>query len=184
MEIDEQGWLIGEQHRKSPHQDERPPGSEPELLVIHNISLPPGEFTGDDVDALFMGTLNCEKHAFYRDLEGLKVSAHCVIRRDGLLTQYVSFSQRAWHAGLSAFQGRTRCNDFSIGIELEGTDDSGFTDEQYNRLILLSDCLMRRYPKITLGRIVGHCDIAPGRKTDPGLGFDWAKYRASIMDIN
>lgn len=184
MEIDSQGWLSAVTQRPSPHQDERPANTEPDLLVIHNISLPPGCFSGEDIDALFMGVLDCSKHDFYQDLIGLRVSAHCLIRRDGSLTQYVPFSRRAWHAGRSVFQGRTCCNDFSIGIEMEGTDNSGFTCHQYNSLILLSHCLMRRYPQITLSHIVGHCDIAPGRKTDPGFGFDWAHFRATLMDID
>lgn len=184
MAIDSKGRLIGANQRQSPHQDERPANTEPNLLVLHNISLPPGCFDGEDIDGLFMGMLDCKKHGFYKALEGLRVSAHVVIRRSGALTQYVPFSMRAWHAGLSVFQGQTRCNDFSIGVELEGTDDSGFTDQQYKSLILLSRNLMKRYPQITLGRIVGHCDIAPGRKTDPGFGFDWGRYRSSLMETN
>lgn len=182
MEINEQHLLQGVSYRHSPHVDGRPEGEVPSLLVLHNISLPPGCFSGDDVDALFMGTLDCEKRTDYHELKGLRVSAHCLVRRDGTITQYVPFNQRAWHAGVSVFQGRKRCNDFSIGIEIEGTDDSGYTPEQYQSVTLLVHALMQYYPKITLGRIVGHQDIAPGRKTDPGFGFNWPSFRAALMD--
>lgn len=161
----------------SPHCDERPDGAVVSLLVIHNISLPPGQFGGDDVEQLFMGTLDCDRHQFYAQLRGLRVSSHLFIRRDGEVLQFVPYQRRAWHAGVSRMQGRERCNDFSIGIELEGTDHQPYTDAQYLALAAASRDIMRRFPAITLGRIVGHNDIAPGRKTDPGPAFDWPRFR-------
>ncbi len=161
----------------SPHCDERPEGETISLLVIHNISLPPGQFGSDDVEQLFMGTLDCDRHPFYAQLRGLRVSSHLFIRRDGEVLQFVPYQMRAWHAGVSRMQGRERCNDFSIGIELEGTDHQPYTDAQYLALAAVSRDIMRRFPAITLGRIVGHNDIAPGRKTDPGPAFDWPRFR-------
>ncbi|MBQ1784354.1 MAG: 1,6-anhydro-N-acetylmuramyl-L-alanine amidase AmpD [Gammaproteobacteria bacterium] len=161
----------------SPHCDERPEGETISLLVIHNISLPPGQFGGEDVEQLFMGTLDCDRHPFYAQLRGLRVSSHLFIRRDGDVLQFVPYQTRAWHAGVSRMQGRERCNDFSIGIELEGTDHQPYTDAQYLALAAVSRDIMRRFPAITLGRIVGHNDIAPGRKTDPGPAFDWPRFR-------
>ncbi len=161
----------------SPHCDERPEGETISLLVIHNISLPPGQFGGEDVEQLFMGTLDCDRHPFYAQLRGLRVSSHLFIRRDGEVLQFVPYQRRAWHAGVSRMQGRERCNDFSIGIELEGTDHQPYTDAQYLALAAVSRDIMRRFPAITLGRIVGHNDIAPGRKTDPGPAFDWPRFR-------
>ncbi len=163
-------------HQQSPFCDARPEEHEIDLLVIHNISLPAGKFGTDYVDDLFMGTIDCDAHPSFSDLNGLTVSAHCFIRRDGSVTQYVPFNQRAWHAGVSQFDGRIRCNDFSIGIELEGTDLHPYTDEQYETLVKVTQFVQALYPKITKNRIVGHCDIAPGRKTDPGASFDWAHY--------
>ena len=157
--------------------DERPDELDVSLLVIHNISLPPGEFGGDDIANLFTGNLDAKKHPFFAEIDGLRVSAHCVIYRDGRIEQFVPFHKRAWHAGVSSFQGRPRCNDFSIGIELEGTDNEPFTIIQYQRLAELTLFIQQYYPRITLGRIVGHCDIAPGRKTDPGFAFNWQRYR-------
>lgn len=171
-------------YRPSPHCDERPVAESISLLVIHNISLPAGQFTSDAehsaVDALFMGELDCAAHPSFSDLNGLRVSAHCVIWRDGRIFNYVPFEKRAWHAGVSSFSGRERCNDFSIGIELEGTDNLPYTEQQYQSLIKLTQFLLQQYPAITAERIVGHCDIAPGRKTDPGAAFDWLRYRNSI----
>lgn len=184
MTINAENCLISAWQRPSPHWDERPLGVEPRLLVIHNISLPAGCFTGNDIDDLFMGQLDCHKREDYLSLQGLRVSAHCLIRRDGQMIQYVPFHRRAWHAGVSCFQGQSGCNDFSIGIELEGTDTSGFTSKQYQALNFITQSLMERYPQITLGSIVGHSDIAPGRKTDPGIGFDWPRFRSFIMDAD
>lgn len=164
------------------HCDERPDPDDISVLVIHNISLPPGQFGGEAIDGLFMGTLDCTTHPFFEQLRGLRVSAHCVIRRTGEVVQYVPFDKRAWHAGVSSFQGRQRCNDFSIGIELEGTDTTAYTSEQYQQLVALSVKIMHTYPRVTLGRIIGHCDIAPGRKTDPGPAFDWARFRRDLSD--
>ena len=156
--------------------DDRPSENDISVLVIHNISLPAGEFGGHHVDDLFTGHLDCNAHPSFADLKGLKVSAHCFIRRDGEVLQYVPFNKRAWHAGISEFEGRPRCNDFSVGIELEGTDQLPYTDAQYAALLNCTKYLMRLYPKITSKNIVGHCDIAPGRKTDPGYSFEWEKF--------
>jgi len=163
--------------RPSPHFDERPPGEKISLLVIHNISLPPGEYGGDCIDDLFMGTLDCGAHPYFRDLEGVRVSSHYLIRRDGTLVQYVDPDKRAWHAGVSAWRGRERCNDFSIGVELEGSDDVPFAEPQYETLVALTRSLFARYGEL---EIAGHSDIAPGRKTDPGPWFEWDRFRAAI----
>ncbi|MBZ9611339.1 1,6-anhydro-N-acetylmuramyl-L-alanine amidase AmpD [Rheinheimera maricola] len=170
--------------RDSPHCDTRPTGESVSLLVIHNISLPVGQFADTPehsyIDALFMGELDCNAHPSFVTLRGIRVSAHCVIWRNGTVFQYVPFAKRAWHAGVSQFAGRERCNDFSIGIELEGTDNLPYTEQQYQSLIQLTHFLRRQYPDITPDRITGHCDIAPGRKTDPGIAFDWQRYLNAI----
>ena len=150
------------------------------LLVIHGISLPAGEFGGPWIERLFLGRLEAGMHPELADLVSLKVSAHLLIRRDGKIIQFVSFKRRAWHAGVSVFQDRPRCNDYSIGIELEGTDASPYADIQYARLITVTRALMRAYPAITRDRVVGHCDIAPERKTDPGPAFDWSRLRCGL----
>jgi AmpD protein len=178
--IDGEGWLAGAERRPSPSQDHRPPGMNIDLLVIHNISLPPGDFSGEWIDALFLGRLDPTAHPYFRAIAGLRVSAHLLIRRSGRILQYVPFEKRAWHAGVSRFAGRERCNDFSIGIELEGTDDIPFTEAQYARLAECSRRILHRYPAITEDRIAGHAEIAVGRKTDPGPAFDWNRYRRSI----
>lgn len=172
----EEGWLSGARHLPSPHQNERPNG-EVSLLVVHGISLPPGEFGGPWIDDLFLGRLDPQAHPYFAEIAALQVSAHCLIRRDGEVVQYVSFDARAWHAGVSSFAGRSACNDFAVGIELEGTDSSGYTKEQYLSLAAVTRTLLDHYPQLTPERIVGHSDIAPGRKTDPGEGFDWPLYR-------
>ncbi|OEY68917.1 N-acetyl-anhydromuranmyl-L-alanine amidase [Rheinheimera salexigens] len=174
--------------RQSPHCDARPADTVVSVLVIHNISLPAGQFAPNPeqhayVDDLFMGTLDTTAEPGFTDLAGLKVSAHCVIWRDGRVFQYVPFAKRAWHAGVSQFDGRERCNDFSIGIELEGTDNLPYTDAQYQSLIMLTKQIMQFYPAITPQRIIGHSDIAPGRKTDPGPAFDWARYQTAIKEF-
>lgn len=161
----------------SPNWDERPVGTRVDLLVIHGVSLPPGEFGGPWIDALFQNRLDPQAHPYFGPIAGLKVSSHLLIRRDGELIQYVDLTKRAWHAGVSSFQGRERCNDFSIGIELEGTDDLPYASSQYQVLAEVSRAILTRFPAITLDRIVGHSDIAPGRKTDPGPAFDWERYR-------
>ena len=172
----ENGWLLGARQLLSPHQNERPNG-EVSLLVVHGISLPPGEFGGPWIDDLFLGRLDPQAHPYFAEIANLQVSAHCLIRRDGEVVQYVSFDARAWHAGVSSFDGRTACNDFAVGIELEGTDTSGYTKAQYLSLAAVTRTLLDLYPQLTPERIVGHSDIAPGRKTDPGEGFDWPLYR-------
>ncbi|ASD67877.1 1,6-anhydro-N-acetylmuramyl-L-alanine amidase AmpD [Pseudoalteromonas piscicida] len=169
-------WLPFAKHKQSPHYDGRPQACEIDLLVIHNISLPAGCFGTSYVEDLFMGTLDCDADPTFSDLAGVRVSAHCVIRRDGSITQYVPFGERAWHAGVSQWQGRTRCNDFAIGIEMEGTDTTPYTEAQYTSLVKTTRWLQQYYPKLTNDRIVGHSDIAPGRKTDPGAAFDWQYY--------
>lgn len=161
----------------SPNCDARPAGTEISLLVIHNISLPPGEYGSNGVIELFTNCLDSQAHPYYAGIAHLRVSAHFFIRRDGELIQFVDTEQRAWHAGVSTWRGRERCNDFSIGVELEGCDDEPFTDAQYQRLAALTRTLRARYP---LQDIAGHSDIAPGRKTDPGPFFDWARYRQDI----
>lgn len=165
----------------SPNCDARPDARDISLLVVHAISLPPDQFGGRWIDDLFLNRLDLAAHPYFESLRELKVSAHCLIRRGGTLTQYVAFDQRAWHAGKSQFAGRERCNDFSIGIELEGCDSKPFTQAQYRRLARLARSLMRAYPQLTPERIVGHSDIAPGRKTDPGPCFDWARFRVELQ---
>lgn len=174
------GLMGGTRFTPSPHYDARPPDTAIDLLVIHGISLPPGEFGGPWIERLFLGTLPMDAHPYFRQIANPRVSAHLFIRRDGELLQFVPFPQRAWHAGASAFGGRTACNDFSIGIELEGTDHVAYTDAQYAELAKVSRALMAAYPGITPARIVGHSDIAAGRKTDPGPAFDWPRLRAQL----
>lgn len=175
------GWLDCADQSPCDHFDRRPADHDISLLVIHNISLPPGQFGSSHIADFFAGQLDPNAHPFFLKISDVRVSSHLLIRRDGQILQFVPFDQRAWHAGVSSFQGRTRCNDFSIGIELEGTDNSPYTAEQYQSLITTSQYLMRVYPAITLARIVGHNDIAPGRKTDPGPAFDWSHFRQSLM---
>jgi N-acetyl-anhydromuramoyl-L-alanine amidase len=167
------GLLAGVRYVLSPHHDERPRGVSPDLIVIHNISLPPGEFGGPWVDRLFTGNLPPDFHPFFREASKLRVSSHALIRRTGEIVQYVPFHARAWHAGESEYRGRRVCNDFSIGIELEGVDDVPFEDTQYEVLAALVKTLLAAYPTLSREHIVGHSDIAPGRKTDPGPAFDW-----------
>ncbi len=177
----ESGWLSAAKKVPSAHFNERPDEVVPRLLVIHNISLPPGQFGGPWIDQLFTGTLSPQDHPYFQEIAHLKVAAHCLIRRDGEIVQYVAFDKRAWHAGQSSYQGEDNCNDFSIGIELEGTDTEPYTDEQYQSLCRVTETLMRCYG-IKAEDITGHSDIAPGRKTDPGESFDWARYRREIDD--
>jgi AmpD protein len=156
--------------------NERPDDCVISLLVIHCISLPEGIYGGKQIEQLFTGCLDCSENTSFAYLQGLEVSAHCVIRRDGQIQQYVPFEKRAWHAGVSCFQGQQACNDYSIGIELEGTDKSAYTEKQYQALASLSKAIQQRYPAISKQRITGHSDIAPQRKTDPGSEFDWSYY--------
>jgi N-acetyl-anhydromuramoyl-L-alanine amidase len=170
--LDASGWLADACRLPSPNCDARPEGMAIELIVIHNISLPPGIFEGDAVIDLFTNRLDWDAHPYYQDMRGIEVSAHFFIRRDGSLIQFVPCTLRAWHAGQSNWQGRDRCNDFSIGIELEGSDSLPFTEAQYAALIPLLRTLKQAYP---VQAILGHSDIAPGRKTDPGPHFDWQR---------
>jgi len=177
MRIGSDGMLPGVRYVPSPNCDERPAGVATELLVIHNISLPPGKFGGSGIVDLFTNRLDPAAHPYFKDIAGLRVSAHFLIRRDGEVVQFVPCGKRAWHAGASAWCGRDRCNDFSIGIEVEGTDDQPFTDLQYESLAALTGALDAAF---AFAAIVGHSDIAPGRKTDPGPYFDWPRYRGLL----
>ena len=176
----EAGWLTTAQYCKSPNCDARPPNVPISLLVIHNISLPPGEFGTGCVEQLFTNCLVPEQHPFFESINHLRVSCHFLIDRVGVVSQFVSVDQRAWHAGLSSFDGVENCNDFSVGIELEGTDEQSYSSQQYRQLTELTHVLMGEYPAITLQRITGHSNIAPGRKTDPGPSFDWRRYLLSL----
>jgi AmpD protein len=170
------GLLVGVKQVLSPHFDARPSGVAPDLIVLHGISLPPGEFGGPWISRLFTGApMPPAHHVFFSTLAGLRASAHLLVRRDGRLVQFVSFNQRSWHAGKSAWQGREACNDYSIGIECEGTDELPYEAAQYAALRELLPVLLGAYPGITPERIVGHSEVAPGRKTDPGPSFDWSK---------
>lgn len=176
----ETGWLEGVKTLVSPNFNERP-SDEISLLVIHGISLPPGEYGGSEILGLFTNQLDCSAHPYFEQLEGLAVSSHFLIRRGGEVIQFVSTKDRAWHAGRSEFEGQTECNDFSIGIELEGSDNEAYEAMQYQSLLELTGCLQEAYPAILNNRITGHEHIAPGRKTDPGPAFDWEKYRGGLV---
>jgi AmpD protein len=171
------GLLVGSKQVLSPFFDERPAGVAPDLIVLHGISLPPGEFGGPAIEALFTNTLDPAGHPYFAGIAALKVSAHFLVRRDGSVIQFVPCTMRAWHAGASRWLGRERCNDFSIGIELEGADDVSFEPAQYASLAALTDALAAGYP---LAHVAGHSDVAPDRKTDPGPCFDWPRYRAAV----
>lgn len=179
MRIDAAGVAAGARQVPSPNVDDRPPETEITLLVVHNISLPPGVFGGDAVLRLFTNTLDWASHPAYEPLRALRVSAHFFVRRTGEVIQFVPCGRRAWHAGESEWRGRPRCNDFSIGIELEGTDTAAYADVQYYRLARLAVALRRRYP---IADMVGHSDVAPARKTDPGPAFDWLRLQALVGD--
>ena len=172
MFINSMHLLEGARFVPSPNHDARPENTVPSLIVIHCISLPPGRFGGEDIEKLFTNRLDCGSRPEYADLDGLRVSAHLLIRRSGAATQFVPFNKRAWHAGESSYQGRRRCNDFSIGIELEGTDSSSYTVRQYRRLAAATRSLLARYPDLSPQRMAAHSDVAPGRKTDPGPFFE------------
>jgi AmpD protein len=174
------GLMHGVTQIASPNCDARPPGVEADLIVVHGISLPPGEFGGPWIDRLFTNDLPADAHPSFGDVAALRVSAHLVIRRTGAVTQYVRFTERAWHAGKSSFDGREACNDFSVGIELEGTDTLAYEDAQYRALAQAVAALCAAYPGLSPERVVGHSDIAPGRKTDPGPAFDWPRARRAI----
>ena len=153
-----------------------------DLLIIHNISLPPGQFGTGCIEDLFCNRLDPDGDPFFAEIRDLRVSAHLLIDREGRVTQFVHFDKKAWHAGESLHEGRSNCNEFSIGIELEGTDDSGYTDAQYDQLVAITEALFTQFPRLNRERIVGHSDVAPGRKSDPGPGFDWARYRRALAD--
>ena len=159
----------------SPNQDDRPDSCEPDLIIIHGISLPPGKFGGPYVEQLFTDRLDWDAHPYFAKIKGLKVSSHLFIRRDGGLIQFVPFSRRAWHAGASRYRDRKNCNDFSIGIELEGEDETPYADPQYNTLLEVIRALQTTYTYLCARRIVGHCDVSPDRKLDPGPAFDWLR---------
>ncbi len=180
LHLTDRGLIEGVRYLPSPNCDERPQGSAVELLVIHAISLPPGEFGGPGIIELFLNRLDPKGHPYYATIAELRVSAHFLIRRGGELIQFVPCEKRAWHAGASSWRGRERCNDFSVGIELEGTDDTPFEDAQYRALAALTRALQARYP---IAGVVGHSDIAPGRKADPGPHFDWARCRALLAPV-
>lgn len=174
------GWLQWATHCPSPNFNLRTDKGDISLLIIHNISLPPGEFGGGFVQQFFQNKLQREAHPYFETIAELKVSAHLFIERDGKVTQFVPFDARAWHAGNSSFAGVADCNNYSIGIELEGADDIPYSDAQYQELQKVSRQLLLTYPKLTPERITGHSDVAPGRKTDPGPAFDWQRYRTSL----
>ena len=175
------GLLEGVRQIESPNCDARPGDEMPSLIVVHGISLPPGEYGGPWIDALFTNTLDPLVHPYFVTLKGVRVSAHLLIRRDGEVVQYVPFHRRAWHAGVSCFEGRGQCNDFSIGIELEGEDKTPYTAEQYEVLAEAIRALCGAYPSLSYARITGHCDIAPGRKSDPGPAFDWERLNKALL---
>ena len=177
----EKGWLDKANRCPSPNYDVRSK-EEIDLIVIHSISLPPGIFGNSFVEDFFQNKLDHSKDKYFQEIKDLKVSSHFLIKRDGEITQFVSILDRAWHAGVSSFEGREDCNDYSIGIELEGTDVDSFEENQYESLVSLISTLMSELPRITLDRIVGHSDIAPGRKSDPGKGFDWYKFKDRIIE--
>ena len=177
----ENGWLVCAEQQRSPHFTPREDATDISLLVVHNISLPPGKFGGPYITDLFLGRLEPDADPYFQEIYQLRVSAHCLIRRDGSIVQYVSFDDKAWHAGVSSFEQRDKCNDFSIGIELEGTDDIPYSQEQYRQLVCLVAKLQETYPLISHNNLVGHSDIAPGRKTDPGPAFDWQYFRNCLQ---
>jgi AmpD protein len=181
LRIDIQNGLMqGVKHLPSPNRDLRPPGVEADLIVVHGISLPPGEYGGAWIDRLFTNTLPAEAHPYFAAVCSLRLSSHVLVARDGMITQYVKFTERAWHAGKSIYQGREACNDFSVGIELEGTDTTPYEPAQYHALAEVVAALCATYPKLSPDRLVGHSDISPGRKTDPGPAFEWPRARRLI----
>jgi N-acetyl-anhydromuramoyl-L-alanine amidase len=181
LHVDERsGLLHGAAQVDSPNHDARPAGVAPELMVVHGISLPPGEFGGPWIERLFTNRLPADGHPYFAEVASLRVSSHVVINRDGTVTQYVPFNERAWHAGKSSYHGREACNDFSIGIELEGADSIPYESVQYHALAKIVAALCAAYPSLSIERLVGHNDISPGRKTDPGPAFDWPHARHLI----
>ena len=183
MKIDENGLLQSVEYLPSPNCDDRPDGVPVDLVVIHGISLPPGRFGGPWISQLFTNQLNQDEDPYFAEICDLKVSSHLLIRRDGKVIQYVPFAKRAWHAGESCFQGRHRCNDFSIGIELEGADDQPYANIQYEQLAEIVAMIIDHYPGVTEQRVTGHADISPQRKTDPGQAFDWVLFRKLLASL-
>lgn len=177
------GWINAARKVPSPNFNERPGDMPVSLLVLHNISLPPGQFEGNAIERFFLNTLDPEEHPYFQQIRDLKVSSHFLIRRTGELLQFVSVRDRAWHAGRSSFEGQTECNDFSVGVELEGTDDIAYSEAQYACLVHLTQTLMAAFPAITPERIVGHEHVAPGRKTDPGPSFDWPRFLDQLCTL-
>jgi AmpD protein len=184
LTIDITGWLQTVEVVESPNYDARPEKCSIKLIVIHGISLPPAEFGGGYIQDLFCNQLDSDKHEYFATICELKVSSHCLIERDGNLIQFVSFLDRAWHAGVSSWQGESACNNYSIGIELEGTDDLSYTDSQYQQLDRLIRCIRHQYSTIEETALCGHSDIAPGRKTDPGIAFDWVHLQSKLDKKN
>jgi AmpD protein len=178
----DKGWITQARKRVSPNFGPRPPGCETNLLVIHNISLPPGQYEGECIERFFCNELDWDLDPYFDEIRGVEVSSHLLIRRDGELIQFVSFFDRAWHAGRSCFKGRQECNDFSIGIELEGTDVDPYTPAQYDILVAVTAALLGEFTAMSEANIVGHCEIAPDRKTDPGPAFDWSLYRTALKN--
>jgi AmpD protein len=166
----------------SPNRDARPDGTTLGMVILHGISLPPGVFGGGEIEALFLNELDWGAHPYFAEIRGLTVSAHLLVRRDGELVQFVPFTERAWHAGESHFRGRSRCNDFSIGIELEGEDDTAYDEQQYQVLAAVLRALSQTYPDLSPREIAGHCDVSPGRKSDPGPAFDWLRLYDALGD--
>lgn len=177
------GLIADARQVESPNCDDRPAGCEPDLIIIHGISLPPGEFGGPYIDQFFTNCLAEHEHEYFSEIAGLLVSAHFLIRRDGELVQYVPLQRRAWHAGESCFERREACNDFSVGIELEGVDDKNYEGIQYSKLAALITALLNAYPSLSSDRIVGHSDVSPGRKTDPGPAFDWGYFGRLLREL-
>lgn len=178
------GLMRPAEQRPSPNQDDRPDGAEPELVVIHGISLPPGEFGGPHIEQFFTNCIDSSAHPYFEQICDMHVSAHLLVRRDGGLVQFVPFGRRAWHAGASRFRGRSRCNDYSIGIELEGTDTTPYADAQYRTLAHALDALCAEYPQLNARLVAAHSDISPGRKTDPGPAFDWLRLYDELSPTN
>jgi len=178
----ESGLIRGARQVLSPHCDARPGGAVPELIVVHGISLPPGDYGGPYIEQMFAGNLPVAAHPYFATIPPGRVSAHALVRRDGQVVQFVPFGARAWHAGVSSWQGRDACNDYSVGIELEGSDDAPYEAAQYESLARLIAALCAAYPTLARERVVGHDEIAPGRKTDPGAAFDWARLRARLKE--
>lgn len=178
------GWYSEAIRLESPNYNERPDKDDISLLVIHNISLPPGQFAGDYVESFFLNTLDSSIHPYFEEIASLRVSAHCYIRRNGKVIQFVAFDKRAWHAGRSSFESRPECNDYGIGVELEGTDIAPYTQQQYLALARLTRALIDNYPGVSEQRITGHSDIAPDRKTDPGPAFDWQYFKDLLRNTD